>query len=96
MRDIPRSVNSAQKYVVIAAAVIAIMLLYPPWHFPTLEIMIDELHTAFRDTSGGYAFLLSPPDETAAVDARRLAAQIAVVAVLASGAFVALSRKSGS
>lgn len=74
-----------------AVAVVALMLLFPPWRFNMPPLVLGE------PTDGvyvGYHSLISgPPSRMAVIDTRRLAIQCAVVAVLAFGACVALSRK---
>jgi hypothetical protein len=77
--------NKPQKVVVlVAVCVMAVMLLFPPWH---------ELRANLGST---YAPLFRQPPTATGVDDERLFLQCAVVAVLAFGACVALSRKAGS
>lgn len=76
--------NKAQKRVVlVAVAVIALMLVVPPWYFSRSGIPIRYTLIFMVDTRG------------ASIDLTRLAVQCAAVAVLAFGAYVALSRKDG-
>jgi hypothetical protein len=92
--------NKAQKRVVLAAvAVVALMLLFPPWQRTSAgysSIIKGASYSPPSKALAGYGFLFSPPVNAEAVDASRLAVQVGVVAVLAFGACVALSRRDGS
>lgn len=90
--------NRRQKIVVmIGVAVVALMLLVPPWHARNSTFTPGRTPTeygtlGFVDTSG-YAPLFAPPEGQRQLDITRLGLQLAVVAVLTFGAYVVLGHR---
>lgn len=77
--------NRRQKIVVlIGVAVVALMLLVPPWRYPRVERPILYTHIFTADTRG------------ASIDLTRLAVQCGLVAVVTFGLYVALGHKKES
>jgi len=90
-------VNKRQRVVVlVGVAVVAGMMLFPPWQYKRGSYKIGGITEPVTVKPAGYGFIFNPPASAETVDISRLAVQCAVVAVLAFGACVALSRKSGS
>ncbi len=88
--------NKNQKRVVlIAVLIVAGMLLFPPWRHNWKSIVPLPGGTPTESRSSGYALLFRPPRTDAYVDVSRLLLQVGIVAVLAYGACVSLSRTNG-
>jgi hypothetical protein len=89
--------NKRQKTVLlVGVAVVALMLLVPPWQRTTSgssSIIKGGPYSRPSKTLAGYGFIFSPPASAEQIDVSRLTVQCAVVAVLAFGAFVMLGHK---
>jgi hypothetical protein len=86
--------NRRQKIVVlVGVAVVALMLLFPPWRFNMSPLVLGEPRDGVY--IGYHGLIFDPPSRMAVVDVRRLAVQCALVAVLALGACVVAGRMKG-
>lgn len=79
--------NTRQKIVLWIAVIGGVAIgMFPPWHSRRFNVTFSE----------GYAFILNPPSDIAAIDATRFAVQFCTLTFLTVALTLALrSRESG-
>lgn len=88
--------NKKQRVVVlIGVALVAAMMLFPPWTYRWKSAVPLPGGTPTETRTAGYALLFAPPRSDAYVDTSRLVIQMGIVAVLAFGLYVSLGHKKG-